>query len=126
MLSFKEFLSEAKESTTEWMPINKLSDHIHGSAVKAMAKHDFYKTLLNHDMAHGGSGELFHRVKTNKHGMVAVQAASNKKDKEGHTHHATFHVSASGRRIIHGEWEKNQRWYHTHSSPLWIRRLKYF
>lgn len=108
MKTFSQFLAESKQVQTEWVPINKLKDHVHSTAIKAVVKHPFYSTIMNQDLAHGGSGNLHHRVKTDKNGFMSVQVASTKKDKEGHLHHATFHLSTSGRKVSHGEWQKTK------------------
>jgi hypothetical protein len=98
MITFKEFITEAPDSEhkTAWMSGKELSNHVHKTAIKHIVNSDEHRSLSNHNLAHGGSGDLQYRVHTKNYGgsvnFKSVQAASAKKDKDGYTHHATFDI----------------------------------
>jgi hypothetical protein len=98
MKKFKEYINEAEEEhTSEWMSSSELGKHIPKTAHKQIHKSKEHGILMNHDLAHGGSGHLRYRVKTKSYDgfkVKKVQVASSKKDKDGFTHHATFGLAA--------------------------------
>ena len=94
-MRFKEFIKEsAEEHTSEWMSSQELAKHIPKTAHKQIHKSKEHGILMNHDLAHGGSGHLKYRIKTKtydkEHKIRDVQVASAKKDKDGFKHHASF------------------------------------
>lgn len=97
-MKFKEFIKEsAEEHTSEWMSSQELAKHIPKTAHKQIHKSKEHRLLMNHDLAHGGSGHLHYRIKTKSYDgfkLKKVQVASSKKDKEGFTHHASYHLGS--------------------------------
>ena len=91
MISFKNFLKESEEHTSNWMSSEDIAKHVPKTAQKQIAAHKHHQNLQNHDALHGGSG-LKYRHKTNKWGHKSIQVASVKPDKDGFTHHATFEL----------------------------------
>jgi len=94
-MKFKEFIKEsAEEHTSEWMSSSDLAKHIPKTAHKQIRSSKEHNILMNHDLAHEGSGHLKYRIKTKTydktHKIRDVQVASAKKDKDGFTHHASF------------------------------------
>ena len=94
-MKFKEFIKEsAEEHTSEWMSSHELAKHIPKTAHKQIHGSKEHRILMNHDLAHGGSGHLKYRIKTKTydktHEMKDIQVASAKKDKDGFTHHASL------------------------------------
>lgn len=98
MKKFKEYILESEEGehTTEWMSGKDLAKHIPKTAHKQIVHSDEHKGIQNHDVAHGGSGQLHYRIHTKSYGGTfktkRVEVASAKKDKEGFTHHTKYSV----------------------------------
>lgn len=98
MKKFKEFINENEEGehTTEWMSGKELSKHISKTAHKHIVYSDEHKGIQNHDLAHGGSGNLHYRIHTKSYGGTfktkRVEVASSKKDKDGFIHHTKYGV----------------------------------
>lgn len=98
MKTFKEYVIENEEGehTTEWMSGKELSKHISKTAHKKIVYSDEHKGIQNHDLAHGGSGNLHYRIHTKSYGGTfktkRVEVASAKKDKDGFIHHTKFGV----------------------------------
>lgn len=96
MISFKEFIAENEDKPdekTEWMSGKELAKHVPKTAIKHISKDRSHEILRTHNVTHGGSGDLAYRIHTSHYGNYkkrSVQAASNKKDKDGYTHHATY------------------------------------
>jgi hypothetical protein len=95
MKSFIQCIRESEEHASEWMSSSDLAKHISKTAHKQIHKSKEHRILMNHDLAHGGSGHLHYRIKTKSYDgfeIKKVQAASSKKDKDGFTHHASYHL----------------------------------
>lgn len=96
MLALKQFILEEQDTTTsKWMDGKELVKHIPKTAVKHIVNSQEHTSLTNHNLAHGGSGNLQYRIHTKAYGdykMRTVQAASPVKDKDGFTHHASFYI----------------------------------
>jgi len=115
MIDFKQFISEEKDFTTEWMSGSELSKHIPKTAVKHIRDSKEHNILTNHDIANGGTGQLMYRIHTKHYGnsykTQTVQAASTKEDKDGFTHHVSYDIirhSAKAHSHLKTSLEKKQ------------------
>lgn len=112
MIPFKQFITESDkpDEKTHWMSGKELSQHIPKTAHKHIANHSEHQSLQNHNIAHGGNGDLHYRIHTthytDKYKTRSVQAASSKKDKDGYTHHATFDLHNNSAKYREGSHEK--------------------
>lgn len=132
-MRFKEFIKEsAEEHTSEWMSSQELAKHIPKTAHKQIHKSKEHGILMNHDLAHGGSGHLKYRIKTKTydktHEMKDIQVASAKKDKDGFTHHASFALySRSAKAFRHDKTSMEKKLtipWHTPSDEIKARYNK--
>jgi len=98
MRNFIEYVKESEdEHTSEWMSSSDLAKHIPKTALKQIHASKEHRILANHDLAHGGSGHLHYRIKTKSYDnfkVRKVQVASSKKDEDGYTHHASYHLGS--------------------------------
>lgn len=95
MLNFKEFITEENKTTSEWMSGHELAKHVPKTAIKHIQQSKEHNILTNHDLAHGGSGNLHYRIHTKSYGDYkthTVQAASSQEDKDGFTHHVSYDI----------------------------------
>ena len=96
MISFIDFLSEQSNTlTSSWMSGHDLANHIPKTAVKHIKQSKEHIILTNHDLAHGGSGNLYYRIHTKVYGNYkthTVQAASSQEDSDGFTHHVSYDI----------------------------------
>jgi len=108
MKKFKDFINESStESTTGWINHTNLLDHIHKKALSKLVSHDYHKSIENHNILHNGN--IFYRHNKDEFGRHSVDVASNAKDNEGTTHHATFHLSPSNQNISHAELKNTKK-----------------
>jgi len=113
MLSLKRFIFEEQNtSTSNWMDGNSLSKHIPKTAIKHIVNSKEHNILVNHNIVHGGDGNLHYRIHTKSYGdykTQTVQAASSKEDADGFTHHVSFDIiknSATPQSIMKTSIEK--------------------
>lgn len=96
MFEFKQFISEEDNKTTsDWMSGEELAKHIPKTAIKHIRLSKEHNILVNHDLAHGGNGQLHYRIHTKSYGTYnthTVQAASSQEDKDGFTHHVSYDI----------------------------------
>lgn len=96
MFTFKHFmLEEDSDKKTEWMTGSELAKHIPKTAISNIQKSKEHSILTNHDLAHGGNGQLHYRIHTKTYGNYkahSVQVASSIPDKDGFTHHVTYNL----------------------------------